>query len=457
MRPDERANGQERTAVVLGAGLAGLCAAHELRRRGVRVVAVIEAQNRIGGRVQTVRDRLRGDQYAEVGATRILDSHVHVLDYVREFGLRLREFQPATKTLFRIRGRTFTRSAGEPWPTDLFDLAEDERSADVESLMQRHGPASAVGNPFCPRWPTPRELDIDSRPFLEHLRERQVSDDALLLLRTVSGSALDSAGTLFWLRALMVDDTHDHLYAVHGGNDQLTDALARGLGDVLRLNSPVLAVDQSTKSAVVTYRSSGRAHTVTADFVVCALPPHPMRRITWGRSLSTEKAEALRTVKMMPAARCYLQTSTRFWTEHGLDGLTLCCTDTPLERVWDMTHVQDGNEGLLLAYMEQDNALAFSHVPHAQRLSYVREQLSTVLPDVERHLVGGFHKSWHEDPWAGGGWTHVEAGQMATVLPAVRHREGRVLFCGEHTSPWGGWMQGALESAHRVVRELLSS
>ena len=78
--------------VVLGGGLAGLCAAYELRNKGYKVVAVLEAQQRTGGRVQTVRQGFVNGQYAELGATRIASSHNFTLGYANQFGLPLVEF-----------------------------------------------------------------------------------------------------------------------------------------------------------------------------------------------------------------------------------------------------------------------------------------------------------------------------------------------------------------------------
>jgi monoamine oxidase len=78
--------------VVVGAGLAGLSCAYELRKLGFEVV-VLEGQGRAGGRVQTLRDGLDPELSAETGATRIPDTHWMTLAYVREFGLTLEPFK----------------------------------------------------------------------------------------------------------------------------------------------------------------------------------------------------------------------------------------------------------------------------------------------------------------------------------------------------------------------------
>jgi len=87
-----RAAEGKRRVVVVGAGLAGLSCAYELRKLGFEAI-VLEGQGCAGGRVQTLREDLDWGLSAETGATRIPDTHHMTLDYVREFGLTLEPFK----------------------------------------------------------------------------------------------------------------------------------------------------------------------------------------------------------------------------------------------------------------------------------------------------------------------------------------------------------------------------
>ena len=78
--------------VVLGAGIAGLCAALELRNAGHEVV-VLEGQHRVGGRILTLREGFSEGVFAEAGAMRIPARHKLVLSYARRYGLGLRPFR----------------------------------------------------------------------------------------------------------------------------------------------------------------------------------------------------------------------------------------------------------------------------------------------------------------------------------------------------------------------------
>ena len=112
---DEHGGG--RRVVVLGAGLAGLGAAYNLMRHGYDVT-VLEAQDRPGGRVQTVRDGFHRGGHAELGAIRIFDSHEYTLRYATSSGLELTPYDTGARA-FHMQGRRFLPPpAGQPWPLD---------------------------------------------------------------------------------------------------------------------------------------------------------------------------------------------------------------------------------------------------------------------------------------------------------------------------------------------------
>ena len=77
----------------------------------------------------------------------------------------------------------------------------------------------------------------------------------------------------------------------------------------------------------------------------------------------------------------------------------------------------------------------------------------SVFPGAREHFDAARAKSWNEDPWQRGSLTAFGPGEL-NLIPKGARREGRILFAGEHTSRWNGWMQGAIESAQRVVKEI---
>jgi len=452
-------NGPEvnRDVVILGGGLAGLCSAYELRKRGYNVVAILEAQARVGGRVLTLRKGLKHGQYAEAGATRIADTHNYTLAYAAELNLPLREFHTNEPALYALKGKPpFIHADGDPWPSDVLGLSPEEQLLGPDPIILGYENLAELGDPLQPDWPTGAALAYNGLTILDYLANRGASEDVMLLARAINGSELPFDGALYWLMADVVDAAWDRTYAIAGGNDRLPKAFAASLGDLVKFESVVTAIEQDQTGVTVTFHSCGDRKTVRAHLCVCAIPFTMLRTIDVFPAFSPAKLDVVNNVTMMPVSRCYLQTKSRFWNDMGIGSLKVARTDTYIERLWDMTKVQDGDSGILLAYMQGDNAEAFAQQPSATRVNYVKAGVSPLFPEIDSECSASLYKIWQNDPWVKGAWSYYKPNEMADMFPAAKKREGRIFFCGEHTSAWSGWMQGALESANRVVSEIVS-
>jgi monoamine oxidase len=448
--------GENKDVVVLGGGLAGLCSAYELRKKGYNIVAILEAQNRVGGRVRTLRSGLQNGQYAEAGATRIADTHNYTLYYASEFNLALREFITSEPGLYALKGKPpFIHTDGTLWPSSVLNLNPGDQTLGADSLVLGYEDLAELGDPLQPDWPTGTALNYNAIGIQQYLKNRGANEDVLRIDRAINGAELPRDGALYWLMADVVDAAWDRTYAIAGGNDQLPQAFAAALGDLVKFESVVSAIEQNQDGVRVRFIQAGHEKTVNADLCVCAIPFTMLRKIAVTPAFSPAKAKVVNQVSMMPVSRCYLQTKSRFWNEKGIGGLKVARTDTYVERLWDMTKVQDGDTGILLAYMQGDNAEAFAQQPSSTRVSYVKAGVSTFFPEIESELSAAIYKIWQDDPWVKGAWAYYKPGEMAEMFPAAKKSEGRIFFCGEHTSAWSGWMQGALESANRVVNEIV--
>lgn len=458
---DQTANGgngpgENKDVVVLGGGLAGLCSAYELRKKGYNIVAILEAQTRVGGRVRTLRDGLQNGQYAEAGATRIADTHNYTLYYASEFNLTLREFITGEPGLYYLKGKPpFIHTDGTLWPPSVLKLKPSDKMLGADSLVLSYEDLAELGDPLQADWPTGTALNYNSIGIQQYLANRGANEDVLRIDRAINGTELPRDGALYWLMADVVDAAWDKTYAIAGGNDQLPQAFAAELGDLVKFESVVSAIEQDQDGVKVTFTHAGQKKTVRADLCVCAIPFTMLRKIAITPAFSPAKAKVVNTLSMMPVSRCYLQTKSRFWNQKGIGGLKVARTDTYVERLWDMTKVQDGDTGILLAYMQGDNAEAFAQQSDAQKIAYVKSGVSQFFPEIDAEVTTGLYKVWQDDPWVKGAWGYYKPGEMAEMFPAAKKPEGRIFFCGEHTSPWSGWMQGALESANRVVSEII--
>lgn len=452
--PDPR-RGRGRV-VVLGAGLAGLAAAHRLVRRGYEVV-VLEAQNRPGGRVQTARDGFRHGGHAELGAVRIFETHTHTQAYVREFGLRLTPYDEGARA-FALRGRRFLPPPpGEPWP--LPGLHPSERPDPAARLGDYAESGFAqLGDLSRPDWPAgvPSALELDRTTMDGYFARRGASRAWRDWFYAQNGRiARVNAAAGFAVESLQHGE---RLTSIEGGNDRLPYALAAALGDRVKYGSEVVRLAQDDRGVVVGFRDRRGRHELRADRCVCALPFAPLRRVRLDAGFSGPKMAAIARLRYMPAARYYVQTRSRFWERDPLGplgGLDLVGTDTMAGRVWNTSSQQaDPSTGMLHAYMFDTEAEEFA--AHGDgRGRAMRRLLGDLVPGAGGQVLAVAEKVWQEDPWAGGGWGWTPPGDLHWMRPAIRRPEGRVHFAGEHTSLWIAWMNGALESAERAVAEIV--
>lgn len=446
------------SVLVLGAGLAGLSAAYELKKLGYSV-KVLEGRERVGGRVWTVRDGFADGQLAEIGAVRIPDVHEHTLGYVEELGLELTSF-PDGESLYFVGGERFMHVEGEPWP--LPGLNATEANTGLGDLWGEYIASSfdEFGDPREGAAPSPDVVaQYDGQIYVDFLRERGASEAFLPLYAADNGAEVYTIGTLAWMVAEVADKDWVETFHIRGGNDQLPNRLAEEVGaDDILLGHRVVHIQHTPSAVLVTTEHDGVEHRFAADHLVCTLPFTTLRDVAISPEFAPDKMDAIRGMFMMNAARGYIQTSTRFWEKEGIGGLKIAKTDTPAERLWDLSHVQTGasTKGLIVSYTQDKNADAYCGLSPESRESYTLDHIEAFFPEIKAETLAFFHYCWKEDPWAKGAWTDFLPGQW-WMTEVARRPEGRVHFAGEHTSAWAGWMQGAIESGKRAVQEIVDA
>jgi monoamine oxidase len=190
----------------------------------------------------------------------------------------------------------------------------------------------------------------------------------------------------------------------------------------------------------------GASQTFVADSVLVTIPFSVLRNVELP-ALSPRKRDVIKRTQYDAVSRVYLQTRNRFWEERGLNGFAF--TRGAIE-IWQPTWNQPGPRGILMTYARPGEAERITSMKESGRIEATLTQLDGIFTGLRGNFERGVTKCWTEDEWARGAWAFVGFSDFATAIVP----EGRVHFAGEHLSPWFSWMQGALQSGLRAVKEI---
>ena len=371
--------------VVIGGGLAGLRCATDLVAGGADVM-VLEARNRVGGRVFS--HRFANGQTCERGAEFIDRQHTEVLSLAESLGLRLTTRRP------------------HPQDTVLVDAFGVFGTAAQASAMQRR---VAAGRALRTEFMLPPD---------------EVGDDFAQHVASLRPEGLREA------------------HRIVGGNDQLATALARGLGDRLRLGVGVIDIDGD--AGVVTVVGGER---VVGTHIVAAVPLPPLSRM-W-----QAMPAPLGAVSYGIGAKFSVQLHRRIWRDHDLSGSVL--SDRAWGELWEATDDQPGDAGILTFLLSSHDGAAFATLPDAPR---------RMLAEIERFFPGGANLAgdqiltdWTNDPLSIGTYACFSTGQLLPAQAVMAQAMGKVWLAGEHADAFTGFMEGALRSGRATATRITAA
>jgi len=449
----QRAARPGRRIIIVGAGLAGLAAAQQLLAAGCDI-SLLEARARPGGRVHTLREPFSDGLFAEAGAARIQDTHAYTLGYAKRFNLALEPFWPAEgNTITVVAGRRIVAPHGTPLDLSQVPLefSPEERKLGWRGSLVKYlfAHVPELGDPTAPDWPRD-DLTRFEVPIAEVCRRNGASP---AFIRMVAfGHDLSGMSALHFLRDAVLGAKTRLWFKIRGGNDRLPAALAATLAEHIRYGTPVVRLQQDDSAVNVTYLRGREPVTLAADYIVCALPAAVMRHVEVSPELPPAKRAALRDLGSLPMARVHLQMRRRFWLERGETGWA--ATDDPMD-IWDYSRDQPGARGILGAYLSGRIAHAVTALAGGERGHFVLQRMERAHPGATEHFETSASHSWIDDPWALGAGAEFNPGQMSRYYQVLRRSEGRIYFAGEYTSPWSGWMNGALESGERIAAAIV--
>ncbi|MEU7856162.1 FAD-dependent oxidoreductase [Nonomuraea sp. NPDC049141] len=452
------AGGRPRKRVlIIGGGMAGLVAAYELMRQGHEPV-VLEAQQRVGGRVLTLRGFAPG-LYAEAGAMRIPRVHDLTLAYCAKFGLALRPFVMGNpRTLAYIQGvRTTIQELNDNPEIVDFGLAEHERGRTYEDLWRTatqeiHDLYAQEGENALDRICA----EYDRYSIRSFLRERGFSEGAIELYGVMSFREANLNAAVIEQFREIIGRAFEDMQEIEGGADRLPDAFYRELRNHIRFGHEVTAIEQDDHSVTLHLRTGSGKTTLTGDYAICTIPFSVLRDVEARPAFSRRKQRAIRELNYNASTKILFQVRRPFWEQSdGIVGGTTV-TDLPIRRICYPSHPGPGDERtvLLASYTWGQDALRWGAMSSQKRVDQALEDVAKIHPQIHDHFEFGVTHAWYNDPYAAGAFALFEPHQQSNLHDAIIAPEGRVHFAGEHCSLWHAWIEGALESGLSAARAI---
>lgn len=425
--------------LVLGAGLAGLVAARYLERAGA-AVTIVEARERIGGRVLTMREGFADGQHAELGADLIEEEQVPVLELAKALKLET----------VRILRRGWGFHGGSPRApivqraSNIFERVEQLLRAEIDAYKSADS-----------RWDSAVAQRIARESAAAWLKRVRTDRELAAGVRGLRGFFLSDAEDLSMLP--VVDQFAEGgapgasgMYRLRDGNDALPAAIARRLNATIHLGVPVTRI--VTRGRTVRVTCGGRAGPVfTTDFVVSTLRATTLRRVVFEPALHNSQADAIRSLRYGPATKVLLQFERRFWKR--LTRSSAYASDRSTGAVWDANEQQARTPGILTLLAGGGASSALRQTIARRGWKGVVRQLSWLGEPA--HLIAGASYSWEADRWARGGYAVFTPAFDPALRDWLARPSGRITFAGEHSSrQWQGFMSGAIESGRRAALEV---
>ncbi len=435
--------------IVIGAGSAGLVAAKRLVELG-RTVLVLEAKDRVGGRVKadtlTGRRIDRGGQW--VGAR-----HSVLRSEAERLGIATYRQHVQGRTVMQLLGKLVSFTSDTP-RMPLLALVE-------LAFLQRRWEREMKTLPPETPWTAPRAVEWDAMTLeswiVRHLRTAEARQFARIVPRGAWAADAAQMSYLWFLDALRGGEGLGQLMGVEGGvledkfvggMHQVLAQLAQELGERVVLSSPVRKVSQS-QGCVRVFTDKGAFE---AARVIFAGPPQGAERIEFDPPLPAIRAGLQQRMAMGAIIKVFVAYATPFWREAGFNGQVVTDDDV-LGIVMD--DVQGAGPAHLIGFIEGERALQMSAAGKEARRAVVIASLVRFFGPKAADPIAYEDNDWMLEPWTGGYVGTMGPGVMTRFGAALREPCGRIHWAGAETSvEWPGYIEGAMRSGLRAAQEV---
>jgi monoamine oxidase len=417
---------------VIGAGAAGLAAAAALQA-AAQSVTILEARNRIGGRVWT--DRSLITQPLENGAEFIHGDRAITWEWVKALTAATVRIAKYTSYAYESHGQLYTYQQGLQW-------------AGFQQL------------PHLEDWLAQADLGSGDRSLSDWLSELEMAPVAQQLAgRLLANSHLTEPEHLS-----LADLAHEAKvhqagkgnFRVQGGYDRLLSGLAEGLS--IQLGTAVQSINwQQTPIKLGVVNPQGQAIELRADQVIITVPLSLLQQqaIAFTPALPAPKMQAIQSLSMGPAIKLQFVFCHPFWDSE----ISLFVGLGAIPVWWVPGYQRPGFPPVLTAFVGGQAALALNAISEAKAIEVGLNDLCRLFgTDAPRQQLRQARRiSWLDDPWARGGYSFVTPGHFGARHVLAQPLDHRLFFAGEATVTDSNpaTVHGAIETGQRAAEQVL--
>ncbi|MCC5598205.1 flavin monoamine oxidase family protein [Nostoc favosum] len=458
-------NGRDSTAfatipkvLVVGAGIAGLTAAYRLRQAGVPV-DIIEARNRVGGRIRSLANAAGTDITVELGGEFIDTDHSKLRSLAQELGLTIVDLLATDKGL-----------VPETWYFQGRKIAEVEIINYFIPLAQKiEEDLVAIGDgDVTYRSYNQATFALDNTSIAEYLDQAKINpilQEMLYVAYTIEygrEAAEQSCLNLVFLIGTNTDTfsvygESDERYTIRGGNDQVPRLLADYLANVIQTDTELEAICIRPDGRYrVSLRSGYRTFDRTYERILLTLPFSTLRLVKLKVNLPAIKQKAIAELGYGTNAKLITAYQQKLWrTKYNSTAATF--TDTGFQNTWEPSRYQKGPKGLITNFTAGEHGLSLGKGSAESQAEILLPQLDRIFPGIKNLRQGqAIRAYWPGEQYTRASYACYLVGQWTGISGAEQKRVGNLFFAGEHCSPsYQGYMEGGCRTGEVAARRIL--
>ena len=414
--------------IIIGAGFAGLSAALYLHKKKIDFI-ILEARNRIGGRVFSHTIDESENLVVELGAEWVGNSHTRLQNLCNEFGLELINNQFDTHLIYKEHYyKPNEWSYSDPWKEKFKTIIDN-----YSKLTQA------------------QKIRIDKmdwwRYLVDHGCEGQDLDLRELLDSTDFGESIRHVSAFAALAEYAESSEKNEMdLKIKGGNSMLAKKIGEKIGpDKIQLQHSVNRIVQNTKGGVKVYCDNGQVF--SGDKIICTAPTFALKKIKWEPGLPVDQVNAINELQYARINKNPLLFSERFWNDESFDMVT----DQSPHYFYHATKNQSSKKGVLISYSIGEKAAVVANQSDEWKTSMIQQTLQPQFGDVRKLLEKQINYYWGNDQYSRGAYAIYGKGQWFRVMPILKRSHIHTHFAGEHLADWQGFMEGAINTGEEAA------